>query len=193
MAKKSTNPANIQPPAMMTVAEFAKHRGVSHGSVVAALRNRTIEYANGKDRLIDPQAADPLLDAAIARSGKNTGTGDDGSDLASTSARLNVARADREEAQAVIAQLKAAQMRGELIAVADLAPVLYGLARVLRERLMSSAQRLGPILAAEPRAVRCTLAIEREVGAALTEFAEGIPTALASVAKQTTAAAETDA
>jgi len=134
-----------------------------------------------------------LLDAAIARSGKNTGTGDDGSDLASTSARLNVARADREEAQAVIAQLKAAQMRGELIAVADLAPVLYGLARVLRERLMSSAQRLGPILAAEPRAVRCTLAIEREVGAALTEFAEGIPTALASVAKQTTAAAETDA
>ena len=191
MAKKSTNPANIQPPAMMTVAEYAKHRGVSHGSVVAALRNRTIEYANGKDRLIDPRAADPLLDAAIARSGKNTGTGDDGSDLASTSARLNVARADREEAQAVIAQLKAAQMRGELIAVADLAPVLYSLARVLRERLMSSAQRLGPILAAEPRAVRCTLAIEREVGAALTEFAEGIPTALASVAKQTTAAAET--
>jgi phage terminase Nu1 subunit (DNA packaging protein) len=191
MAKKSTNSGHLQTGHLVTVAEFAKHRGVSHGSVVAALRNKTIAYANATERLIDRELASELMDAANARAGKINTTGDDGSDLASTSARLNVARADREEAQAVIAQLKAAQMRGELIAVADLAPVLYSLARVLRERLMSSAQRLGPILAAEPRAVRCTLAIEREVGAALTEFAEGIPTALASVAKQTTAAAET--
>ena len=178
MAKKVTNSGKLQNGHLMTVAEFAKHRGVSHGSVVAALRNKTIAYANATERLIDRDLASDLMDAANARAGKV----DASDDLASTSARLNVARADREEGMAELAKLKAAQMRGELIAVADLQPVLFGLARVLRERLMTSAQRLGPVLAAEPRAVRCTLAIEREVGAALTEFVDTIPTALATIA-----------
>lgn len=181
MAKKLNNNAGPASGQWMTVAEYAKHRGISHGSVVGALRNKTISYANANERLIDQPAADALMDAALARSGRLTPKGGSG-DVEDATVRLTIAKADREEGMAELAQLKAAQMRGELIAVADLQPVLFGLARVLRERLMASAQRLGPVLAAEPRAVRCTLAIEREIGAALTEFADTIPTALATIA-----------
>ena len=181
MAKKVTKPAELRAGHLMTVAEYAEHRGVSHGSVTAALRNKTIAYADAKNRLIDCQVADGLMDSALARSGRLAPKGGSG-DVEDATVRLTIAKADREEGMAELAQLKAAQMRGELIAVADLQPVLFGLARVLRERLMASAQRLGPVLAAEPRAVRCTLAIEREIGAALTEFADTIPTALATIA-----------
>lgn len=180
MVKKVTKPAELRAGHLMTVAEYAEHRGVSHGSVTAALRNKTIAYADAKNRLIDCQVADSLMDSALARSGRLTPKGGSG-DVEDATVRLTIAKADREEGMAELAQLKAAQMRGELIAVADLQPVLFGLARVLRERLKASAQRLGPVLAAEPRAVRCTLAIEREIDAALTEFADNIPTALETI------------
>jgi len=100
------------------------------------------------------------------------------------STRLTKAKTEREEAEAEIKRLKAAQLRGELVRVDDLAQPLYALGRVLRERLQSMANRLGPVLAAEPRATRCSLAIQREVAAALDEFAAEIPRTIEQVAKR---------
>jgi len=170
---------------LLTLREYCEHKQVTHGALQQLLRDGVIRYANPVKRLLDPAECDQLIDAALARAGKARAAQDgDGGDLIAMSTRLTKAKTEREEAEAEIKRLKAAQLRGELVRVDDLAQPLYALGRVLRERLQSMANRLGPVLAAEPRATRCSLAIQREVAAALDEFAAEIPRTIEQVAKR---------
>ena len=187
---QSEKPAQEQPEVpdaakLLTLRQYCEHKQVTHGALQQLLRDGVIRYANPVKRLLDPAECDALIDAALARAGKQRAAQDgDGSDLIAMSTRLTKAKTEREEAEAEIKRLKAAQLRGDLVRVDDLAQPLYALGRVLRERLQAMADRLGPILAAEPRATRCSLAIQREVSAALDEFAAEIPRTIEQVAKR---------
>lgn len=193
MAKKASDTAQLQRPQLVTAAELAERLGITRHNVLSYVSRKVIVYADVRKKLLDPVACETAIRTVQAMSGKTDqiiglSGADDGADkpasgLQGMAERLTAARVQREEADAELKRLKAAQLRGELVAVADLQDALVGVGRVLRERLLAIPPRLGPVLAAEPRAVRCSLAVQQEIVAALAEFTDSIPTLIASVAK----------
>jgi len=200
MAKKASDKAELQTQQLVTAAELAERLGITRHNVLSYVSRKVIVYADVRKKLLDPvecetairtvQAMSGKTDQIIGLAGAQTDADSSGGGLQSMAERLTVARVQREEADAELKRLKAAQLRGELVAVSDLQDALVGLGRVLRERLLAIPPRLGPVLAAEPRAVRCSLAVQQEITAALAEFTDSIPTLIASVAK---ASADDDA
>ena len=200
MAKKVSDKADLQTKQLVTAAELAERLGITRHNVLSYVSRKVIVYADVRKKLLDPvecetairtvQAMSGKTDQIIGLAGAQTDADSTGGGLQSMAERLTVARVQREEADAELKRLKAAQLRGELVAVSDLQDALVGLGRVLRERLLAIPPRLGSVLAAEPRAVRCSLAVQQEITAALAEFTDSIPTLIASVAK---ASADDDA
>lgn len=153
---------------LITQAEYAKHRGVSEPAVSKAIKAGRISLIDGK---IDPVAADAQW-ARNSRARAHVGTSqhqrvgadaDDGPGAEDYWA----SRSRRENAEADIATMKAAEMRGELVRKADVDRASFEAARSLRDGIANCSKRLGATVAVLATPDECAGAIERELRALL--------------------------
>lgn len=154
--------------AMMTQSEYASHRGVSRAAVCQAVKAGRIALVNGK---VDREAADL---AWTSRSNVRARTAADSKGRAGQapapppakpqdSAKGDapdyfVERARRERAEANIAEMKAAELAGQLVRVEDVRRQWERIAAQLKENIMQLSDRLAPLLEQRPFAfIRTTL------------------------------------
>lgn len=139
MAKNSNLIAELGiPSARMTVAEFARHRSVSVGTVGKAVTSGRVE--KGPDGKIDVAKADAYWHA-LTKAGSGRGA-----DEQAGPPELAAARLRRELANADLAELKAGEIRGELVSTAIVQATWHAAARVLRERLLALPAQIAPLL-----------------------------------------------
>lgn len=155
---------------LMTQTEYAKHRGCSGVAVFKAVKSSRISLIDGK---IDPSVADiqwtkntrvrasnrkqdemPALALAI---GTDTppmvpGGVDD----------YLVSRSRREAAEASIAEMKEAEMRGKYLLKTDVDAVAFEVARAMRDGLTNCAKRIASDVAGIGNADGCAEVIDRE-------------------------------
>jgi hypothetical protein len=84
----------------------------------------------------------------------------------------HVAKTLREAAEAQIARLKLAEMKGQFLVKADFERHLFNAGRMLRDTLTNCARRIGAEVSGLATAEECEAVIDREHRAALASFAQ---------------------
>lgn len=179
---------------LMTQAEYAAHRGVSHVAVHKAIKEGRISTIGGK---IDPKVADiQWAQNTRPRANRRRTThvqhgGRDGvsapavppmpqqvpaSKAAQAAAALEaddywVSRARREAAEAAIAEMRRAEMDGRLVSVEAVRSVMARRLTATREALLQIPHRLASVLAAEADADRVAHVLDDAIRHALSELA----------------------
>lgn len=164
---------------LITQSEYARRRGVAKSAVAKAVSERRISLIDGK---IDPAVADIQWERntrARADSGRPT------TDLAAAAVQTQPAltptrpaptgaavaaaepgyaqfRARREEAEAQIAEMSAAKMRGAMLVREDVDRAMFEIGRELRDRLTGCAKRIASEVAGLGTAEACETIIDRE-------------------------------
>ena len=87
-----------------------------------------------------------------------------------TATSYHVAKTLREAAEARIAQLKLAELKGELIRVDAIRSALSSVISAAREALLQIPARLAPVVAAESDPAAVHQAIDKEIHAALAQL-----------------------
>lgn len=157
-------------PTYVSLAEFARDRGVKRQSVHEWAKKYAIPLVDGK---LDLEVARVQWDVhrkrRTARAGGDEPKGDGaksggGSDYWASKTR-------REEAEAKLAELKLAEMAGTLVLREEVDRTLFLAARVMRDQMLSIAPRLAAPLAAiaDPKAIE--LRIGEDIRIALQAFA----------------------
>lgn len=146
---------------LMSQAEYARHRGCTEAAVTFAVRDGRITLIDGK---IDAVKADAEW---AARTDTTYQSGDKSPTLAASRAR-------KTAAEAQIAEMKAAQTRGELVEVASASRAWYSAARVLRERLLALPDHAGPALGLTAEQVT---GLRGELVRVLTDLSDTMPEA----------------
>lgn len=166
-------------------AELARTLGVSRQAVQDLVRRGVL--SEDKDGLIDLELAKvalanrvrpsaktaQALDATPAATPSLAPTGASGADADTSGAPVSyhVAKAMREAAEARIAQLKLAELRGELIRVEAVRAGLASIFASTRDRLMQLPARLAPVLAAQTDQGTVHDIVRDEIHAALSQLA----------------------
>lgn len=127
-----------------------------------------IEFARNRQR--QRAGKEPPVPPAGAEGGAATGGGGGGSEFWDAKTR-------RETAEASIAELKEAELRGELVRRALVERELASQLVALRESLEVLADRLAAVMAAESDAAVCRNLLRTEHRLALASFAKRIETA----------------
>ena len=173
----------------MTQKEYARHRGCSPVSVHKAIRAGRISLIDGK---IDPAVADiqwaansraraPARKAVdlVAVSTSSPSPGDAAPPDAAVSPPADGnpndywdARSRRETAEAAIAEMKEAEMRGTLIRADSVRTSWANKISTARDALLQIPHRLAPVLAAETEIERVAELIEAELRQALLQLSE---------------------
>jgi hypothetical protein len=146
---------------LITKSEYARRRNCTEAAVRRAVNDGRITLIDGK---VDPVAADaqwarntrvragsrPADDANLTGAGSSSG----GSGAASSgdSPRDDpdaywAVKARREKAEADMAELKLAELRGELVRRSDIEAVHARSASLFREALLEMATRVAPVIA----------------------------------------------
>ena len=150
-------------------AELARMLGVTRQSINELVKRGAIPI--DADGLIDVELAKAALLARVHPGAKTiagtTTPADkpakeptDQTDDAGTS--YHVAKTLREAAEAQIARLKLAEMRGEVVKKTEVDRAAFDAARALRDGLTNCARRLGATVAVLTTPDECAAAIERE-------------------------------
>jgi hypothetical protein len=168
---------------LMTQAEYAKHRGVSGVAVHKAVKAGRISTIDGK---IDPAVADIQWEkntrARVMPRKPESGQSDAGAPVAAASPSEPPpegkaddywdARSRRETAEAAIAEMKEAEMRGLLIRADAVRSALATRISGTRDALLQIPSRLAPVLAAESDMERVIEILEAELRQALSQLSE---------------------
>lgn len=162
---------------LVTQAAYARMRGVAKSAVHKAVTERRISLIDGK---IDPTVADFQWERNTRA---RVDSGNSSTDLpapdSSPPAQLPLAapagsplqteepgykrfRARREEADAQIAEMNAAKMRGAMLMRDDVDRALFEIGRDLRDRLTSCGRRIASEVANLVTAEACEAVIDRE-------------------------------
>lgn len=151
---------------LLTQAEYAKHRGCSAVAVHKAVKAGRISAIDGK---IDPAVADLQWErntrARISASARESSAGAPGGGGAQGDATNNdylANRARREAAEASIAEMKEAELRGKYLVKADVAAVVFEIARAFRDGLTNCGRRLAADVAGLSKVEECEEVIDRE-------------------------------
>ncbi len=162
---------------LMTQSEYAKHRGVSRVAVHHAIRDSRIMLIDGK---IDPNVADIQWAANTRARVRNAGS--DPAPIAPLPAGPIVAgdaeprisyeeaRRRRELAEASIAEMKQAELSGDLIRTDAVRAAWAGKITSTRDALLQIPARLSPQLAAESDLVAVTALLEGEIRMVLSDL-----------------------
>lgn len=183
----------------MTLAEYAKHRGVDDSAISRAIQFKRI--TRNADGWIDSEQADKDWEANTSRgrsaAGKRNGklsqalkkkrperTAEQIAEAAAVAATPVVydtatnieiftnARADRERAQASLVQLDLDERNGKLIDRAKVIAAASSSHRILRDAILSIPDRIASQLAAESDTVATHRMLEDELRAVLDHLAE---------------------
>lgn len=158
---------------LITLADYAKHRGCSKAAVTKAAQAGRITLIEGK---IDPLIADAQWKAnSRARMPARAGRDEEGLPAAPppTGAAAPAvddywqSRGRREAAEAESAELKVAELRGELIRVSAVETVWSASLAATREHLLQVRARLAPLLAAESDVFKIEQLLDAEHNQAL--------------------------
>lgn len=175
----------LPPPERVTKAALARLLGCSRQSI-GELVQRGIVPADA-DGMIDVAAAKAAIAATVRPHGKTAAAVAEAAPAGATPAApapaaapqapneatsYHVARTLREAAEASIARLKLAEMRGELVRVADARAALARHAATYREALLQIPGRLAAQLAAEADQARVYAMLDAELRAAMAHLTE---------------------
>lgn len=172
---------------LMTQAEYAKHRGCSGVSVHKAVKAGRISLINGK---IDPVVADLQWQANTRARISNAPTTSQISQAqrltSGSEARTSVAagtsapddtnddywknRARREAAEASIAEMKQAEMAGNLVRIDAMKSAWASKVSAVRDALLQIPARVAPVLAAESDMDRIVEVLEDDLRKALQQL-----------------------
>lgn len=149
-------------------AELARILGVARQSINELVKRGTIPV--DADGLIDVELAKAALLARVHPGAKTVATAtspttppkadEEKTDDATPS--YHVAKTLREAAEAQIARLKLAEMRGEVVKKTEVDRAAFDAARALRDGLTNCSRRLGATVAVLTTPDECAAAIERE-------------------------------
>lgn len=162
---------------LITKAAYARHRGCDEKAVRKAIAEGRISAIGGK---IDPAVADIQWERNTRARVKTTQPGQQ--DLVGAGAEVPAAagpaadtpertaadpgymqfRARREEADAQIAEMNAAKMRGAMLMRDDVDRAMFEIGRELRDRLTACARRVAAEVASIQTAEGCEAVIDRE-------------------------------
>lgn len=165
---------------LMTKAEYARHRGCSRVSVGKAVKEGRISEVDGK---IDPAVADVQWQqnsrARVSQARPAAGVAMPGKpDEASGPADYWVSRGRREAAEAEMAEMKEAEMRGKFLKKTEVDSAIFEIARALRDGLTNCARRIAADVAALTSAEDCEAVIDREHRALLDNMSHRITSKL---------------
>ncbi len=155
----------------ITLSELARRLGVSASAMTAAARKGRVSV--GADGRVDPVggAAEYEANRQRRRRAPPTGAGAPAATDPPAGADFWTYKTAREKAEAGIAALREAELRGDLVRKAVVERELAGRLVALREALESLGDRLGPLLAAENTSVACRNLVLAEIRLALAAFA----------------------
>lgn len=163
---------------LMTQAEYAKHRGVSRVAVHKAIQGQRIMLIDGK---IDPNVAD-IQWAANTRARIRNAVSDPApiapppaaGPIVANDAEPRIsyeeARRRRELAEASIAEMKQAELAGDLIRTDAVRAAWASKITSTRDALLQIPARLAPQLAAESDLVAVTGLLEMEIRQVLSDL-----------------------
>lgn len=160
----------------LTVSQWADSMGISKQAGYQAVRRCGIPIIEGK---VDPDVATTLYRKYTrARTNERRRTTQDGATAAGQplmpvgDGDYWANRARREKAEADTAELKLAELRGELVRVADVKAAQARRIAALREGLLQIPARLAAVLAAESDQARCHDVLQAELHAVLAQVTE---------------------
>lgn len=171
-------------PNLTTIANWAKAMNISRQSGYDAVKRCEIPVTDGQ---VDSEYATMLYqrntrgrangkrDSFLASPSAAQGT----PDQAGAGAGYDSARARREEAEASLSEMKLAEMSGKYLIKADVAAVVFEIARALRDGLTNCGRRIAADVAAVSTADDCEAVIEREHRALLDSMAHALAAKLA--------------
>lgn len=145
-------------PTFVSLAEFARDRGVKRQSVHEWVKKYAIPLVDGK---LDLEVARVQWD--VHRKRRTARAGGDGPDGAKSGGGSEywASKTRREEAEAKLAELKLAETSGKLVARVDVERASFTAARILRDQLAAASPRLAAAVVGVPDVV----AIERTIAA----------------------------
>ncbi len=91
---------------------------------------------------------------------------------------FHIAKTLREAAEAQIARLKLAEMKGKFLIKDDFERYLFNASRMLRDTLTNCARRIGAEVSSLTTAEACEAVIDREHRAALASYAQQLRTTI---------------
>lgn len=152
---------------LMTQADYAAHRGCSGVAVFKAVKAGRISLIDGK---IDATVADIQWSANTRVRASNRKPKADpeqmqteGRDVASAPVEdYLVSRSRREAAEASIAEMKEAEMKGKYLLKTEVASAAFSMARSMRDGLTNCALRIAAEVAGINNAKDCESVIDRE-------------------------------
>lgn len=170
------------PDKVVTITEYARLRGITHGAVRAAikagrLKDCIVENDKGRIRL-NPEAADaewakntqhhrkPSPQPLVA--GGLTADPSPGDDLLDDIPNFNVSRAKREAYQAELARLEYEEKQGTLVDAEAVKKEAFRTARLVRDAMLNIADRIAAELAADTDAFSVHKRLTTEIRTALT-------------------------
>lgn len=165
------------------VAKWAESLGISRQQGYAAVKRCGITVTDG---LVDSEYATMLYHRhtrprANGKRNLNDKADDGaGSDSPSQNAALyDTSRAKREAAEASIAEMKEAKLRGEYLVKAEVDAAIFEVARAMRDGLANCAKRIAADVAALSTSDECEKIIDREHRALLDNMSQRIAAKLA--------------
>lgn len=144
----------------LTIAEWAKTLGISRQQGYAAVDRCSIPVNDGK---VDSAYATHLYNQGTRK--RVNGKQEQQNPLIGVASGDNeymAARARREAAEASIAEMKEAEMRGKYLLKADVDAAFFEVARALRDGLTNCSKRLAADVASLSTTDECEAIIERE-------------------------------
>lgn len=156
---------------LVSKAAYARHRGCDEKAVRKAINEGRISLIDGK---IDPAVADIQwarnTRARVSQSAQASQLQlDQDVDQDVATAKTSSAepgymafRSRREEADAQIAEMKAAEMRGTMLMRQDVDRAMFEIGREIRDRLAACSKRIGAEVVAAQTAEACEAIVERE-------------------------------
>lgn len=168
----------------LTIAKWAESIGISRQQGYEAVKRCEIPVTDGK---VDVKYATHLyIEGTRPRAGGKKGDGCGplvGSGVGESSEYM-AARARRESAEASIAEMKEAEMRGKYLVKADVDAAFFEVARALRDGLTNCAKRLAADVASLTTPDECEEVIEREHRALLENMSTRLKSGLDVEAKE---------
>ena len=161
---------------LLTVSDYARHRGCDEKAVRKALEEGRISRIGAERRCIDPEVADIQWakntrargdsagkagkGAATAASGRDKPAGAEGAAEGGEDDYRSM-RTRRERADAIMAELELAKASGKVLDRESALRAIFGKFRELRDSSTSLGRRLAPVLAPMTDAREIRIAIDR--------------------------------
>lgn len=169
---------------LITMSEYGRRRGCTEAAVRRAVRDGRITLIDGR---VDPVAADaqwarntrvragsrPADDVNLrAGSAPPAPAGGQGAAADPPVEDYYLVKSRRERAEADLAELKLAELRGELVRVGDVRAAYAKRAAGLREAILQLPARLAAQLAAEADQAKCHDLLQAELHGILAQLVE---------------------